>query len=117
MNEFLWKIISIALLFGLLGVGGKLWLTDRDLNKTEQKLATEQTKVASLTTAINTQNAAIDKLNTERERAEIRADAAWQATAKLGAKVDSVLSKVKDAQAKTCADAMPVVDQILEGLK
>lgn len=117
----LWKVAAIALLITLvgavLGLGGKLWLTDRDLNKAKEELAVANTNVANLRVAIGTQNAAVDALKSDKDKADARADAAWRVAVGVGAKADKIMKNIEGIKATTCQEAMPVVNQVLDGLK
>lgn len=117
MTDFLWKIMVLVLLGALAGVGGRSWMTSHKLNKVREELATEKNKVADLQAAITTQNEAIENLAAERERAELRAKAAWEAASSKKAKTNSALDKSKNSKAQSCAEAMPTINQILDGLK
>jgi hypothetical protein len=117
----LWKAVAIALLIALvgtvLGLGGKLWLTDRDLNKAKEELAVANTNVVNLRTSISIQNAAVDTLKADKDKADARADAAWRVAAGKSVQMDKILKNIQDIKATTCQEAMPVVNQVLEGLK
>lgn len=117
MTEMLWKGVAIALLLALLGVAGKLWLTDRDLNKAEKDLAVAQQSVANLQVGINQQNAAIAEMKSERDAQMARADAAWQMTTGIVNKANAVMAKVQNIKPQKCEDAMPIVDQVIEAIK
>lgn len=117
----LWKIgaivLAILVVVGGAGLGGGWWLAahDRDVARTELKA--EQGVSAGLRAGIVTQNTAILAQAKLAREAEARGEAAQQLAAANGRRFDGALAKLAGARAKTCADAMPAVNQLLKDIK
>lgn len=117
----IWKIAAILLLALLLvvgaGAGGGWWLAAHDRDQAETQLALERLRTAELATSIREQNRAVDALATAKREADARGLAAQQIAAATGRRYDGALARIAGNKATTCADAMPAVNQLLEGVR
>nr|WP_207393580.1 hypothetical protein [Duganella aceris] len=117
----LWKVGAIVLAGLLVLTGGSLgggwWLAAHDRDKAEVALRVEQGTSAALRAGINTQNTAIIALGKEKLKAEARGLAAQQLAAANGKRFDAALAAAAGKRATTCAEAMPIVDQLLKDIK
>lgn len=117
----IWKIGAIVLavvslaLCAYLGHGWYMAAHDRDqaiVERDEQKALADE-----YLGRIREQNRAAETLATQTKLAEQRGKAAMDLAAANGRRFDDVLARTRDAKATTCAEAMPVVDQVLEAIK
>jgi hypothetical protein len=117
----IWKIATLVLLALLLaggGAGGALWWaakSARDQALTDLK--TEQGVTAQLRAGIDVQNRAITQWYEQAKAAEARGAAARQAAEVHGRRYDQALQQLAGARATTCAEAMPYVNKMLEGVR
>lgn len=88
---------------------------DRDVARGE--LAVEILKNEQLTAAVASQNAAVDALASAKADAEARGQAALQLAAANGKRFDQALARTRAAQATTCTEAMPAVNDVLESIR
>ena len=117
----IWKIAAILLLALLLvvgaGAGCGWWLAAHDRDRAETQLGAERLRTAELGAAIREQNRAVDALAVAKRDADARGLAAQQAAAAAGRRYDGALARIAGAKAMTCADAMPAVNLLLEGVR
>jgi cytoskeletal protein RodZ len=116
-----WKLAALVLLIVLLaggGAGGALWwsaATARDHALVDLKAA--QGENAQLRAGVDDQNRAIQTWYRASEDAEARGQAAQQEAVVNGRRYDAALTALAGANATTCADAMPYVNQLLEKVR
>jgi len=117
----LWKVGAV-LLAGLLlltagGMGFEWWEAAHDRDLARADLATERQKSALLTSAIDTQNSAVDALTKAKADAQARGMAAQAQAAIEGKRYDAAARALASAKATTCDDAMPAVNQLLKDIQ
>lgn len=121
MSGAFWRIVSLVLLVAqLLAVGGMGYgwsLAAHDRDAVTSELGIERTVSETLRVEIGKQNDAVKALEAARLAAEARGDAARAIAAANGRRFDAALERERGATATTCADAMPVVDRILESIR
>lgn len=116
-----WKIATLVLLAILLaggGAGGALWwaaAAARDQALAD--LAVEKGVTAQLRAGVDDQNRAIQQWYRASEDAAARGRTAQQQAEANGRRYDSALQQLAGARATTCADAMPYVNKMLEGVR
>jgi hypothetical protein len=121
VKEAAWKVVAIALLLALVctaAVMGYYWSVaahDRDENAAELKI--EQGVSEQLREGIGKQNAAAKAANKAKLQAEERGAQAKALAAANGRHYQDALSRAEGAKASTCAEAMGVVNQILESVR
>ncbi len=117
----LWKVgaivLAILLMSSSAGLGFEWWLATRDLDEAKTDLKTEQGVSAELRAGIVTQNTAILAQAKLAREAEARGQAAQQLAAANGKRFDVALAAAVGKRATTCAEAMPVVNQLLKDIK
>ncbi|NML61846.1 hypothetical protein HHL21_12320 [Massilia sp. RP-1-19] len=117
----IWKIGASALAIlslaacAYLGHGWYMAADDRDEAIVERDA--QKALADGYQTAIREQNRATEALATQKASAEQRGKAAMDLAAANGRRFDDVLARTKGAKATTCAEAMPVVNDILEAIK
>jgi len=113
--------IAAALALTLLIVGGWTgagwWLAARDRDAARVELAAERDRSAQLAASVTRQNEAIDALAIAKSEAEVRGQAAQRVAAASGKRFDRVLAATRATRAVSCADAMPVVDMVLDAVR
>lgn len=117
----IWKVATLVLLAILLaggGAGGALWWSAAAArDKALADLAVEKGVTAQLRAGVDDQNRAIQQWYTASKDAEARGRAAMQLAAANGQRYDRALEQLTGARATTCAEAMPYVNQMLEGVR
>lgn len=117
----IWKLAAIALavvslaLCAYLGHGWYMAAHDRDQAQTDLKAEKEISAQYQL--AIREQNNAVDALAEQKRLAEQRGKAAMDLAAANGRRFDDVLARTRGATATTCAEAMPVVNDVLGAIR
>lgn len=94
-----------------------LWWAARERDEARTELAAEQATSAQLTAAVAAQNAAVDALASAKADAEARGQAALQLAAANGKRFDQALVRTRAAQATTCTEAVPAVNDVLESIR
>lgn len=117
----IWKVAAIALAAVLLVVasstGTGWWLAAGDRDTARAALVLEQGVSGQLRASISEQNHAIDGMAKATLAARERGAAAQAAAAAKGKKYDAALAQIAGARATTCAEAMPAVRLLLEGVR
>ena len=117
----IWKAAAIILAAMLLVVasatGTGWWLAAGDRDAARAALVLEQGVSAALRASISEQNRAIDGMAKSTLAAQERGAAVRAAAAAKGKKYDAALAKIAGARATTCAEAMPFVRLLLEGVR
>jgi hypothetical protein len=117
----LWKVATIVLLLvGLvLGAAGGTawWLAAAARDKALVDLKAEQGVSAELRAGVNTQNTAILAQAKLAREAEARGKAAQEREAANARRFDAALASAAGQRATTCAEAMPVVNRLLEQVR
>lgn len=121
MTDLIWKPVAICALVGMLVVavaGATGWyLAAREREAARTELVTERLKNEQLTAAVRAQNAAVDALASAKADAEARGQTALQLAAANGKRYDQALARTRAAQATTCTEAMPAVNDVLESIR
>ncbi len=116
-----WKVAAIGLAAALVAssayLGGNWWLAARDRDKEHADLVAERQANEGLRGAIREQNHAVETMATAKKLAEQRGAAARKLAAAHARRYDDILARHAGATATTCADAMPVVRDILGAIK
>lgn len=117
----IWRVAAIALLAALPLVGGGAgagwWLAAHDRDRALADLAAERTRADGLVTGIREQNRAVEAMASAKAAADARGQAAQQLAAANGKRFDGALARLAGRRATTCDDAMPAVNQLLEGVR
>jgi len=117
----LWKVGAV-LLAGLLlitagGMGFEWWEAAHDRELARGELAAERQKSALLSSAIDTQNSAVEALTKAKADAQARGLAAQAQAAIDGKRYDTAAHALASAKATTCDEAMPAVNQLLKDIQ
>jgi hypothetical protein len=117
----IWKVVAIVSLAVLLLVGGGTgagwWLAAHDRDQALADLAAERMRANALQVSVIEQNRAVEALASAKASADARGLAAQQLAAANGRRFDGVLAQLAGRRATTCAEAMPAVNQLLEGMR
>ena len=117
----IWKAVAIVLAAVLLvaasSTGTGWWLAAGDRDAARAALAEQQGVSAALRASIAEQNRAIDGMAKATLAAQERGAEAQAAAAAKGKKYDAALAQIAGARATTCAEAMPAVRLLLEGVR
>jgi hypothetical protein len=116
MTALVQRIIAAALLAALAGAGAGWWLAARDRDQVRIDLIAERTTSEGLRTDIREQNRAVDALAKAKAAADARGALAQQLATANGKRFDGALAQIAAARATTCAEAMPAVNQLLNGI-
>ena len=117
MSALIQRAIAGVLLVALMATGGGWWAAARARDRAQVKLGAERLRTAELGAAIREQNRAVDALAVAKRDADARGLAAQQAAAVAGRRYDGALTRIAGVKATTCADAMPAVNLLLEGIR
>lgn len=117
----IWKIATLVLLAIVLAGGGAgtalWWSVAAARDQALVDLKAEQGITAQLRAGVDDQNRAIQQWYMASKDAETRGRAAMQLAAANGQRYDAALQQLAGAHATTCADAMPYVNKMLEGVR
>lgn len=120
MTELAYKALSIVLgVLLVLSVASTQYFRGQ-VTKTELALQTEKNATTELRGKLELQNTAVDDLIRERDGAQIRYRLAMASADKTSSKASALaaqLAAMRRGGGKSCADAMPIVNKALEGLK
>ena len=116
-KEYLWQELCAALGIMLLYSSLQLHVANRDLDLCRDNFAREKINGETLLGKIAGQNSKVDALGREHVVRERRLTLALQQASLESKYADAALTRVADAKAVTCADAMPAVNDILKELQ
>lgn len=117
LKAYLWQALCVALGAALLYSGWQWYGAHRDLGLCRQQLAQEQLTSERLRGEITVQNAKVEALGKEQVERDKRLTLALQLASSKSKTADAALKRAEGAKAQTCAEAMPVVNDILKGLQ
>ena len=117
LKAYLWQAVCVALGAALLYSGWQWYGAHRDLGLCRQQVAQEQLTSERLRGEITVQNAKVEALEKERLERNKRLDLALQLASSKTKTADAALKRAEKATANTCTEAMPVVNDILKGLR
>jgi len=112
-----WQLAAVLLLAALAGAGWQWNMAAHDCDQALADLATERKISADLQASIREQNRAVEALGAAKLAADERGRAAQKLAAANGKRFDGALARIATAKAATCDDAMPFVDQIIQGVR
>jgi hypothetical protein len=117
----IWKVAAIGLLVGMVAssayLGYEWHMAAHDRDQARGELVAARAENTELRVGITAQNVAVDALAVQKIEAEARGVQAQQVAAANGRRFDQALEQMKNAKAKTCADAMPAVNAALEAIR
>lgn len=117
----IWKLATVVLAAVLLvatgAAGTGWWVAAGDRDVARAALVVELGASAALRASIAEQNLAIDGMAKATLLAMQRGEAAQAAAAAAGRKYSAAQAQLAGVRATTCAEAMPAVRQMLEGVR
>jgi hypothetical protein len=117
----LWKVgaivLAVLLMASSAGLGFEWWLAARDRDAAKTEATFERGRADDFQAAVREQNRALEALGKLTAAAEARGQAAQQLAAANGKRFDAALAAAVGKRATTCAEAMPVVNQLLKDVK
>ena len=117
----LWKVGAVLpaglLLLTACGMGFEWWEAAQDRDLARGELATERQQSTLLTSAIDTQNSAVDALAKAKADALARGMAAQTRAAIDGKRYATATRALTSAKATTCNDSMSAVNQLLKEMQ
>lgn len=117
----LWKVVAVALAGLLLAVGSSAgtgwWMASAARDQALADLRVEQGINVQLRAGVDDQNRKIQLWYRASEEASARGRAAQQQAEAGGRRYDLALQQVAGAHATNCAEAMPYVNKMLEGVR
>ncbi len=116
-----WKVaavvLTVLLLVVITGAGTGWWLAAAARDQALARLVAEQGANAALRASIGIQNSAVMSMHDATIAADKRRRAAEALAAVAGRRYDAAQAKLAGARATTCDEAMPYVNQLLEGVR